>query len=254
MLTTEFIEGARPVCQVVGGIDDGAIIYALDSDKGRKGLPSKEFEVEDGVFSLLSSKNLRVIFIAGPQGAGKSCWAATYIREYLTDFPAAEVFLFSTVDNDVSLEGIPFTRMIMNQEMVEKPFEVSEFPANSVLLFDDTDQVIDDKLNKAVQSLIMRVIQIGRHKNIQIIITSHSMLGNGVKMSKVIMSELNAFTFFPLASSAQQLSYALGAHLNISKKAVSKILETESRWVTIIKQYPPIVLMEHKVIFVNKLA
>jgi hypothetical protein len=253
MLTSHPVEGARPICQVVGGTDDGAIIYALDSNKGRKGLPNYQFTLEDGEFSLLPNKTCRVLFIAGPQGAGKTVWASKYLKEYMQDFPNAELFLFSTVDNDVSLEGIPFTRMIMNQEMVDKPFEVSEFPDNCVMLFDDTDQVTDPKLEKAVHNLVTRVIQIGRHKNIQIIITSHSMLGNGVKLSKVIMQELNAFTFFPLASSARQLSYALGAHLNVSAPAIKKILETESRWVTLIKQYPPIVLTEDKVIFVNKL-
>lgn len=252
MLIDHYVEGARPVCQVVGGESDGAVIYAVDQKVG-KGLPNYQYEVYDGVFSMLPNKTCRVIFIAGPQGAGKSKWAGNYIREYMVDYPEAPLFLFSTVDNDNSLEGIPFTRIIMDNEMVEKEFEVKEFPDDCVMLFDDTDQVMDAKLEKAIHNLIRRVIQIGRHKNIQIIITSHSMLGNGVKMSKVIMSELNAFTFFPMASSAQQLQYALGAHLNCSKEAIKQMLKLDSRWITLIKQYPPIVLSEHKVVFVSKL-
>lgn len=253
MLTTTPDENAVPICYVVGGQSDGAVVYATDKTNLNKGLPIRDFDVLDGKFQQLPNKNSRVLFVAGPAGSGKSTYTGKYCREYKNDFPDAQFFLFSMVDSDTAFEDVPFTRILMNEELVEKPLQAIEFPNNCVIVMDDIDTCSDDKLQKSIYNLCAQVLEIGRHKNIQVIITSHLILGNNRKMSKTIMNELKSFTFFPHACSGQQVSYVLKSYFGCSPKQALAICKIESRWITILKQYPPLLLAEHEVMFLNKI-
>ncbi len=253
MLTTDYQEGAIPICYVIGGDADGVTVYAVD-EANKKRLPIKDFEVVDGVFQpLLNTKTSRVNYAAGPSGSGKSTWVGKAIKEFLKDHPSTPLFLFSRVDEDSAFDGLPFTKILLNQELIENPLNVEELPDNCLCVFDDIDTINNDKLLKSVYNLMGQVMEVGRHKNIEIFITCHLILGNNRKMSRTIMNELSTFTFFPKACSPAHSEYALVTYMGCTKKQVKKILDTESRWVTLFKHYPPIVLDDHQVTFLSKI-
>lgn len=252
MLTTVPTDSTVPICYVVGGESDGVVVYVTDQIDARKGLPIRDFDVLDGKFQQLPNRNSRVLFIAGPAGSGKSTYTGKYVEEYIRDFPNTPLFLFSMVNGDVAFKNLNFTRILMDEDLVKEPLQANEFPDNCLIVMDDIDTCSDDKLQKSIYNLCAQVLEIGRHKNIQIIITSHLILGNNRKMSKTIMNELKSFTFFPHACSGQQLSYVLKTYFSCTSKQALAISKIESRWITILKQYPPLLLSEHEVMFLNK--
>lgn len=270
----------EPLSIVKGGKANKEIIFVsdkLESDTCIRLVPTKKIDCHDGSFEQLPSPKVRILYIAGPSGSGKSTYAASYIKKYINLFikpfeekMAKEVakgvegaeeramfgpkfYLFSRIDSDPVLDALNPIRVKCDASIISNPFDIKEIEANSILLFDDIDCITSPKVQAVVNNLKEQVMDLGRHMNINCVITSHLINGKDRNASRTTLNELNSLTIFPKSGSAYQIKYALKQYFGLSPSQIGKILAIDSRWVTLIKSYPQVCLSEHQCIFVSEL-
>lgn len=236
-----------PICVVKGGKSNKTIVFLNDNIN----LEKRKLAISDGKFQQLPSEKTRVIYIAGPAGSGKSTYVAEYVKLYKKLYPDAKIILFSKVEDDPAFEDIDFKVIPIDEDLVENPLQIEEATDDTLFVFDDIDTISDKNILKSLQNFISQCMELGRHKNIQCIITSHLINGNDKKYTRTIMNELHTLTIFPHSGSSKSIKYCLGEYFDIEKKDIQKILQTNSRWVTIYRTYPKIILTENKVAFAD---
>jgi hypothetical protein len=156
----------------------------------------KEIELFGGdCFRLIPSWPKReCIFIVGQQGAGKSWIAGRYIREWKKQHPDGKVIVFSQVAEDKELDKCGITRVMIDDGLVENPYEIKEL-ANCLVVFDDIDAIRDKKIKKVVTDLCDELQVVGRHDNTWVIRTSHLFRNWGT--TRASLAEANKTIFFP---------------------------------------------------------
>jgi hypothetical protein len=82
----------------------------------------------------------------------------------------------------------------------------------------------------------------GRHHNISAIITYH--VATAGAETKLVLNESQSITIFPNSMGGRSLKYLLDSYLGLDKKQIDKIKKHDSRWVTILKTFPKMVLYE----------
>lgn len=113
-----------------------------------------------------------------------------------------------------------------------------------MVIFDDIDTISNTKLLKSLLNFQAQILEMGRHKNVNTCITSHLINGNDRKQCRTIMNEMQSITIFPSCGGAYQIRYVLDKYFGLSYKQCSKIMQMDSRWVTIYKNYPQILISE----------
>jgi hypothetical protein len=245
-----------PICKINGGDGDGEIIFlddkVVDHNKMRK------ITVLNGKLQQLPSKNTRVLYIAGPSGSGKSTYVAEYVKLYVKLYPDAKIILFSRINEEENVsdenpfDGLEFKKIKIDDTLVENPLEIEEAEPNSLFVFDDIDTISNKKILKSLQNFISQCLELGRHKNLKCLITSHLINGNDKKYTRTIMNEMHSLTVFPHSGSAKAIRYCLTEYFGFDKKLSEKIITTNSRWVTIFKTYPQIIMTENIISFADK--
>jgi len=254
-------EIGTPFILVRGGKSDGEIIYVSkgnEEDKGKKSVIKKDalksLHCEKGKFFQIPNNEVRVVYITGPSGSGKSTKVKDYASMYNKLYPEATIYLFSRLDHDTSLEGLPVRRIHLSEDLVTNPLEIEEVKENSMVIFDDCDAISNKKLSDSIYQFQIQLLELGRHMNIQVVMTSHLIIGaKSQAQARTILNEMQSLTVFPGSGSASQISYVLGKYFGMTKKQITKLLAMDSRSVTIIKTYPQFVIAEHEAIFVSQL-
>jgi hypothetical protein len=209
-----------------------------------------EIDIKDGkVVPFPTVETRQCAYAAAPSGSGKSYWAKNYAKMYNKAFPSNKVFLFSKVSNDVSLKGIKnLIPIILDQELVDDEITCDEL-ADSLVIFDDTDCITNAEILKAVNQLKDSILETGRHHRIHCLITSH--LISDYKKTRTVLNESHILTVYPSSGSAHQIKSVLAKYWGLDKKDIDKIFRLNSRWVSIRKNFPQMVLSEHKVYLIG---
>jgi hypothetical protein len=249
-----------PFVLVKGGKADGEIIYVCNEDQnvGKKSVVKKEpirfIECEDGQFYQIPNSKVRCLLIAGPAGSGKSSYTRDYASMYKKLYPESTIYLFSRIQDDPSLVGLDYRRVFLSEELVQNPLQIEEVKDNSMIIFDDCDCLPTKKLTDSIYQFQMQLLELGRHMNIQVVITSHLIIGaKSQSQARTILNEMGSLTVFPGSGSASQISYALTKYYGMTKKQITQIMALKSRWVTIVKVYPQFVISAHECVFVSEL-
>lgn len=243
------LEDGLPIAIVEDGPADGEIVFVKKDDKTGK----KEFKLRKGKFQQLPNDLIRIIYIAAPAGCGKSTYCALYARTYQYLYPENPIILFSRLDEDPAFDGIKLERVVINNDMIEVPLQIEEAGTNALLIFDDLDTISSKKLLKSIYNFERQVLELGRHKKLQMLITSHLINGLDKDLCKTIHNELDTLTIFPGSGSVHQIHYNLEEYWGLGKKQIRNILNTDTRWVTLFKKHPQLVLTENKICFLADL-
>lgn len=210
---------------------------------------------EDEFFQQIPNleKERDVIYITGASGSGKSFYTKNYVEEYRKLFKKRDVFLFSALSEDSTLDELPYIKRIaLTQEFLEDEGVSAEDFENSLVIFDDCDCIVDKAMKKKVSSILNSILQTGRHFKTSLIYTSHSAtMGNETKL---ILSECHSITIFPSGCGNRTLKYLLDSYLGLDRKQIKYIKDVPSRWVTIAKTYPMIIFSEHDAIVAKAIA
>ena len=190
-----------------------------------------------------------ILYITGPSGSGKSTYVKMFLRNYKIKYPDNNIYLFSKVQQDDSLDDIPgIKRAIIDKNLIEDPLDVSDLK-NSVVIFDDVDDIPEiskeqKEIKKALEQLRAEILSTGRHYNVSMLNTSHEACNS--HKTKKMLNESHYITIFP-NSGQSGLDYFCDKYLGIKQKNLDKLRKLETRWITLGKQYPTICYTEREI-------
>jgi hypothetical protein len=213
-----------------------------DEDKKER----KEFIIHDGgkLQPLPNFTKTERLYIAGPTESGKSFYIKNFLLQYRKVYPHRDIHIFSNVESDKEIDVIPRIKKykLDLQLNSQNGFIKSEKLANSMVVFDDIDRIQNKNISTIIKNLRDDLLTKGRHDDISVIVTNH--LLTDYKDTRIILNESNSFTFYPKSGSVYGLNYILKTYLGLSKEQIKKVMNLNSRWVTIYKLYPNYVLYE----------
>ena len=213
----------------------------MKNDIIKKG--NKQLEIYDGEIKPYCNKDKREIYyICAPSGAGKSYFMNEYAKSYQQQYPKNNIFLFSKLDEDTTLDkNKKLKRIIINEDLLNEPIDASEMK-DSLILFDDTMMIRDQALNKELnEHLLKDVLETGRHYNENVCITNH--LINEYKKTRPLMNESTHLVFFLRGGNRYSMNYCLSKYVGLDKHQINRIFKLHSRWVIINKQTYPMTII-----------
>ena len=241
---------SRPIAKIIGGKLDNQILYVLPEEDEEIGIKNIELP-QESIFQPIPDKTKErdCGFITGASGSGKSYFTKKYVKEYQNmynkgkkDKDKRPIYLFSRIKEDETLDSIkPLLRIKIGENLLNEPLGMEDFK-NSLVIFDDTDIIKNKLLREQVNHLRDEILQGGRHYNISSLITNHNMVGKDLKCT---LNESHFITFFP-ANYNRQLKYLLSEYLGLEKDQIKKIRKSKSRWITVFKTFPQVILGERE--------
>jgi hypothetical protein len=156
-------------------------------------------------------------------------------------YPDNPIYCFSALKDDESLDVVKPERIMIDDTLWKSPIDVSEFK-NSLVVLDDIDVISDKKQRDAVYSVMNQILEVGRHFKITCVITNH--LPTAGKDTRRVLNECHSVTYFPHSGTARGIKYLLQEYLGIDKHQTKKIKGLKSRWATIFKNYPNVIMCE----------
>jgi hypothetical protein len=185
----------------------------------------------------------QILYITGASGSGKSFYTQLYGNEYKKLYPKRDVYLFSSLDDDSSIDKIKGIRRvnIKTPDFLTDNITAEDFK-ESLVIFDDTDCITNKPIKLKVDAILNSLLETGRHYGASVVFTSH--LACGGLATKRILNESHSITFFPHSLGGRSLKYLLDNYLGLDKQQIKRVKKLEGRWVTVIKSYPQIVLSE----------
>ncbi len=216
-------------------LDEGVApkdILQIVSQKGVREIKTKKGET---VIVLPSERSERA-FIAGRAGMGKSTLAKMYMIEYEAMNPNNEIFLISRhayddVYDDV-IKGI--SHIVVSPEILDYKMELDDM-RDSLVVFDDVDNLQDAKISKYVHQLVDDLISNGRKYNIFVLYLGHQL--SNYSKTRNITNEANKVFFFP-GGSTYHIKEFLIKKIGIDKMKAMKIMNLKSRWVCLSLMMP----------------
>ena len=193
-----------------------------------------------------------IYYLAGPSGSGKSYTTGLILHQWKKLYPAGKVYLFSEVKEDKALDPQINYRVMIDQKMVQKPIEPDEFQnkdkrtgvnLGSMVIFDDIDTITDTSLQEAVHKLINKLLQTGRHQNLDIIVTSHQLMD--YKKTRTILNEAQNVIVFPESGSSYHIKRFLTLYGGMDKHQINRFMKLPSQWVLLHKSSPQYVMYQH---------
>jgi hypothetical protein len=182
------------------------------------------------------------LYISAPNQSGKTTYLANYVKYFKDIYPEKPIFLFSSVNSDPIIDKYKPRRIIMDEEFLNDPPDMRALHG-SLTIFDDVDQIKDKNIRKIVFGLIEEILCNGAHDDpISIIVTYHLM--TNYKETRVILNECGSITIFPKSGSAHQIRYTLRNYYGLNNHQIDHILRLNTRWVTLFKHYPQLVLYQ----------
>lgn len=232
---------------------DASVSLAIQNKKG----PSAFDLTGSDLFAIMSPaydvtlrdrRQRDVIYISAPSGAGKSTWTGQYARAWQRHNDEhgrkQRVIVFSAVQEDPAFDGVelkrvPFDSLVDDDGEPNDAIEIDNL-RDSLVIFDDIDVIANKKLRHWIQELRNRCLEIGRHKNINLIATTHQLMN--YKETKIMLMECTKVVFFPNSGSAAQIKRYLKTYADLSPEEIKRVFSLKSRWVMLNKSSPRYIL------------
>lgn len=189
-------------------------------------------------------------YVTGASGSGKSYWTKMYTEEYHRMYPKRDVYIISSLSDDTTLDKLKYLKRlrIHEPEFLMEPITAEDFK-DSLVIFDDTDCLVNKNLKNKIDGILNSVLETGRHFNVEVIYTSH-LACNG-KDTRRILNECKSVTIFPSGLGGKSMKYLLDNYFGLDKDQIKKIKKLQSRWVTIQKGFPMSVISDKECYILN---
>lgn len=247
----------KKVAVIQGGNLDKQALFLCNDDTGEAEINLEGRSTFQPV-PFSERDQIERLFISGASGSGKSTYLAKWLRQFLKQKgnKDAPIYIFSSVDHDPVLDddaliGPNIVRVldeIDEDEIVTDPLGLDDFEDGSVIVFDDTMKIQHSKVRIMVFCLMESLLEIARHKNIQLVVTTHIL--NNYRSTKTIQTEATSVTVFPKYSGGlYHIKSYLEKKVGMSKMDLKKFLSmsNRSRWVTLFRSNPMYVMSAKKV-------
>jgi len=221
-------------------------IANLDIDNSKE----REIIIKDAEVEPIINPNVerQVFYVSGMSGSGKSTYVNKIINSYVKFFKNNKVYLFSNKEEDTSYTNKNIIRVKLDDELVNEPITLDEI-RNSMVIFDDIEGVPSKKIMNELDRLRDVILQQGRSYKVYFCYVSH--LANNYKQTRTILNECHSITIFPAMTTAYSLKYLLEKYFGFGKDDIKKLLNLDSRWITIFKLPCLFVLHENGCYFLN---
>lgn len=178
------------------------------------------------------------IYVTGPQGAGKSTFAAAYASQWRKQHPGGKIHVFSQLMQDPVLDKVGIIRVKLDADFLENPFELHELNS-SLCIFDDIDMIKDEKMCKSVRLLRDQLLEVGRKEDTWVVSTSH--YAKNWNKTRAALNESEKIVFFLNKGAPRPIRKYLLEDMGWDKDTVGRIVGTgkaagsglKSRWVVI---------------------
>ena len=241
-----------PIVEILGGEEDGEIIYLNEDDENYGDEQFKEFKVMPGSTMKWIPKldGPSFIYLFGKNGSGKSWWTQIYATTFQDCFPDYPVYLVSFVKPEAggSIDKIRDLIRIPIEDIMDDKAN-AETLKSSLVIFDDidgnpppSDHYKPKDISLKIQKLRDTFLTTGRHLDVSCVCTSH--LGADYAKTKTPISESDCVVVFPRGGNHRHIERVLCEYGGVSKTDYKKILALPSRWVMVYKNYPSYVLYE----------
>ena len=230
---------------------DNKFLYV--DDKANNSIDSYECDYNETIQQIPDKETERsILYITGPSGSGKSYYTRNYILEYKKLFPKNNVYIFSSLDSDETLDKISkIKRVKFTDKFLSYDFKITDFK-DSLVIFDDVDAETNKFKKKKIFDILSMILNTGRHERVSVVFTSHlSCAGNETKL---ILSECHSITIFVKNMGNRSLKYLLDSYFGLDKHQINYIKKINSRWVTLIKTYPSVLISEKEAIVLNTIT
>lgn len=204
---------------------------------------ANKFKIDSGQFNILPSKLTERVFIAGASGSGKSTIASMYIHEYKIMFPKNNVYLLSTHDGEKAYDVHEIKQIKLDSEFLENPPTLDDL-TDSLVIFDDADNLQDKKIQKAVNALNSDLISNGRKYNIHVLSLAHQLMD--YSRTRLLLIEANRVIFF-LNSGKYHTQRYLRVYAGLDQKQIRQIIDLKSRWVCLSTGIPNYYISQYEV-------
>ena len=230
----------RKIARIEGGIHNGRYIYLVNNIEGSD--VYMEININDGILQIMPNKKvIEKIYISATSGSGKSFLTGKLVNEYLKQHIKNDYYVISSIKDDKSLDKYDPIRIEINQELFDDPIHPEELK-DSIVVFDDTDVIVDPVIRGAINGLRDSILECGRHYRTTTIITSHLLLNR--KETKRIINEATSIIFFPNSGSKYAIKRYLKDHLGLGTNEIKKLLKIKSRWISINTHDPQFIVWE----------
>lgn len=245
----------RPICKIVG---DNAkwrnkvISLHAEDDEDDVSKQFSRLELPSELkFQLIpdTTKERTIGYITGASGSGKSTFTRMYCEEYRKKFKDNEIYLFSNLTEDPSLDSIKPKRIIIGDNLIEEPIVMDDLK-DAMVLFDDIDVIKNKAHREQVVKIMNECLEVGRHFNISMIITNH--LPSDRSFTKRILNECHWCVYFPHSGIGRSTTYMLENYLGMSKDLIVKIRRMKTRWACIFRNYPMFYMTERFISLMNE--
>ena len=251
-MSFNFEKIGKSLARIEGGKLSGKVVSISGFDGEQPVKSFTEIPLKDGKYQQLPNPDTEreILYIVGPSGSGKSYYTRSYITEYKKKHKKADIFLFSALKEDETLDKLkpPPKRIVIDDRLVSDPIPVEEFK-NTCVIFDDIDVISNKTHREAVYSILNQILEVGRHHKITCIVTNH--LPTAGKDTRRIINESHSVTYFPHSGSAGQMKRLLTDYLGLDSTTLKRIRKQQTRWATIFKNYPMAILTERLVFSLN---
>ena len=244
-------EKGTPICIIKNAPDKKTPVIYLEKEGERARFPFQELSLDkDQYFQVIPDPTIErnVIYLTGQSGSGKSYWIKLYCKEYAKMYPKRDIFVFSSLQEDKSLDDIKKLKRIKLSEQLLQEQITSEDFKDSLVIFDDCDVITSKPMKNKVISIMNSILETGRHWRTSICVVSHlACKGNE---TKTVLNECQSIVIFPKSIGAGNLKYLLNNYSSLDKEQQKKLKHVKSRWICIRKTYPNVIISE-KEIFVS---
>ena len=230
---------------------DNKFLYV--DDKANNSTDHYECDYNESIQQLPDKETERsILYITGPSGSGKSYYTRNYILEYKKLFPKNNIYVFSSLDSDETLDKIPkIKRIKFTDKFMMYDFRITDFK-DSLTIFDDIDSETNKLKKIKIFGILSMILNTGRHVRCSVVYTSHlSCAGNETKL---ILSECHSVTIFVKNMGNRSLKYLLDSYFGLDKHQIDYVKKIDSRWVTLVKTYPSILISEKEAIVLNSIT
>jgi GTPase SAR1 family protein len=241
----------KTLCKIEGGKFNNKVVSITDADEPGVTKNLDNVHIPDtGIFQQIPDPEIerQILYIFGASGSGKSTYARKFIKEWKRMTKSNDVYLFSALKDDDSLEEIKPKRITINDKLVTDPMDPEMFH-DSLVIFDDIDVIKVKAHKEAVYNILNGILETGRHYNTYCISTNH-LPSNGADTRR-ILNECSSITYFPHSGAGSQQRRFLENYAGLDIKEIKRIKKLKTRWATIFKTYPTCVMTEKELFTFN---
>jgi energy-coupling factor transporter ATP-binding protein EcfA2 len=146
-MSLTFNNVGKPVAKIKGGKYNNKIISINPDINDNDATDFKHLKIaNDSKLQHVpdTTKEREIIYITGPSGSGKSTYTRMFLEEYKKKYKDREIYMFSSLKEDPSLDKIKPKRFKIDDSLWKDPIEAEELK-DSVCIFDDIDVILRAK-------------------------------------------------------------------------------------------------------------